>query len=75
MFTMKVKSVHVICPDCGAKSGDWCRELNGKVRGGYLLMHPSRLNKMIFKVHPAGSATETWTVDDLINPNNAEEAE
>jgi len=43
---MKVKSIEVVCPECEAEEGEWCRDLvfgiRVGVRGGYLLMHSSR---------------------------------
>jgi|APGre2960657404_1045060.scaffolds.fasta_scaffold13187_5 hypothetical protein len=44
---MKIQSTEIVCPECEAKKGDWCKEiLTNKVRPGYLLMHTSRVKEL-----------------------------
>jgi hypothetical protein len=44
---MKVQTTEIVCSECGAKKGDWCKEiLTNQVRPGYLLMHTSRVKEL-----------------------------
>lgn len=35
------------CPTCLARKGEWCKDPDGRTRGGALLTHPARLDMRI----------------------------
>ena len=49
MKLIKVQTVHIQCPECGAKSGDWCHDPFYGVRAGYTLMHSSRVHEIVLE--------------------------